>query len=57
MKAWTKGIYTYLMRKIEYVIEIKHYCDDHLTSKVLTGKDPQLLQFWQQTVRETNQSA
>lgn len=38
-----------------YVIEVKHYCDDHLTSKVLTGKDPQLLQFWQQTVREANQ--
>lgn len=38
-----------------YCVEVKHYKDDHLTSKVLTGKNPQLLEWWKQTVRESNQ--
>lgn len=38
-----------------YCVEAKHYADDHLTSAVLTSKNPQLLQFWQQTVREAGQ--
>ena len=38
-----------------FCIEVKHYKDDHLTSKVLTSKDPQLLQWWEQAVRQAKQ--
>jgi hypothetical protein len=37
---------------IKYCVEIKHYKEDHLTSKILTNKNPQLQQWWEQTVRE-----
>lgn len=39
-----------------YAIEVKHYAEDHIDSKILTGKDPQLLQFWKQTIREAEQT-
>lgn len=35
-----------------FVVECKHYQDDHLTSQVLTGKNPQLLEWWKQAVRQ-----
>lgn len=35
-----------------YCIEVKHYADDHFTSKLLTSKTPQLIEWWEQTVRE-----
>jgi Holliday junction resolvase len=35
-----------------YAIEVKHYAEDHLTSAVLTGKNPQLLEWWKQAVRQ-----
>lgn len=35
-----------------YAIEVKHYAEDHLTSAILTGKSPQLLDFWGQAVRQ-----
>jgi Holliday junction resolvase len=35
-----------------YCIEVKHYKDDHLTSKVLTSKNPQLIEWWKQAVRQ-----
>lgn len=38
-----------------YCIEVKHYKDDHLTSKVLTDKTPQLIDWWEQTLRESAQ--
>jgi Holliday junction resolvase len=38
-----------------YCIEVKHYADDKLTSKVLTDKDPILLDWWNQTIREAAQ--
>lgn len=38
-----------------YCIEVKHYKDDHLTSKMLTDKNPQLIEWWDQTVREAGQ--
>ncbi len=38
-----------------YCIEVKHYADDHLTSKVLTSKNPQLIEWWEQTLRESAQ--
>ena len=38
-----------------YVVECKHYADDHLTSSVLTAIDPQLLVWWEQAVRQGRQ--
>jgi hypothetical protein len=38
-----------------YCVEVKHYAEDHVNTSLLTGKDPQLLQFWKQTVRESGQ--
>ncbi len=35
-----------------YCVEVKGYAEDHLTSAMLTGKNPQLFQFWQQTTRQ-----
>lgn len=35
-----------------YAIEVKWYESDHLTSQLLTSKNPQLMQFWEQTVRQ-----
>lgn len=39
----------------KYCIEVKHYKDDHLTSKILTGKNPQLIEWWEQAVRQGEQ--
>jgi len=39
-----------------YAIEVKHYKEDHISSKVLTNKDPQLLLFWKQAVREAEET-
>jgi hypothetical protein len=38
-----------------FCVEAKGYADDHLTSAVLTSKSPQLLEFWQQTIRQAKQ--
>ena len=38
-----------------YCVEVKHYAEDHLTSTVLTGKDPQLLTWWEQAIRQGKQ--
>ena len=38
-----------------FCVEVKHYKDDHLTSKLLTGKTPQLIEWWKQTIRESAQ--
>lgn len=38
-----------------YCIEVKHYKDDHLTSKILTDKKGQLIEWWEQTIREAAQ--
>jgi Holliday junction resolvase len=35
-----------------YAVEVKHYQEDHIDSRILTSKDPQLLQFWKQTIRQ-----
>lgn len=35
-----------------YAIEVKWYESDHLTSQLLTSKNPQLIQFWEQAVRQ-----
>ena len=35
-----------------YAIEVKHYAEDHLTSSILTAKDPTVLTWWEQAVRQ-----
>jgi hypothetical protein len=35
-----------------YCVEVKHYAEDHLTSALLTGKSPQLIEWWSQAVRQ-----
>jgi hypothetical protein len=38
-----------------FAVEVKGYAEDHLTSQILTGKNPQLLEFWKQSVRQGHQ--
>jgi hypothetical protein len=38
-----------------YAVEAKHYAEDHLTSKILTGKSPQFFEWWGQAVRQGKQ--
>ena len=38
-----------------YCVEVKHYKDDHLTSKMLTDKTPQIMKWWEQAVRQGEQ--
>lgn len=38
-----------------YCVECKHYEDDHLTSQILTSKNPQLIEWWLQAVRQGQQ--
>lgn len=38
-----------------FCVEAKGYAEDHLTSAILTSKNPQLLQFWEQAVRQGRQ--
>jgi len=40
---------------IKYCAEVKHYKDDHISTKLLTGKNPQFNQWWEQTIREAKQ--
>lgn len=42
-------------RKNLYCVECKHYAEDHLTSKLLTSKSPQLIEWWSQAVRQGSQ--
>lgn len=39
----------------KYCIEIKNYADDHISSKILTDKTPQIQTWWEQTIREAAQ--
>lgn len=38
-----------------YAVEVKHYAEDHLTSSILTTKNPQLIEWWKQTERQAKQ--
>ena len=38
-----------------WCVEVKGYAEDHLTSAILTGKNPQLIEFWKQTIRQGQQ--
>lgn len=40
---------------IKYCVEVKHYKDDHVNTRLLTGKSPMLLEWWEQAVREAKQ--
>lgn len=34
-----------------YCVEVKGYAEDHLTSELLTSKNPQIIEWWRQTLR------
>lgn len=38
-----------------FCVECKNYAEDHINSKLLTGKSPQLLEWWQQAIRQADQ--
>lgn len=38
-----------------YCVEVKHYKDDHFSTALFTSKQPQLIDFWVQTTRESKQ--
>lgn len=38
-----------------FAIEVKHYKDNYLDSTLLTGKNPQLLEWWKQALRQGEQ--
>lgn len=38
-----------------YCVEVKHYKDDQISTKILTDKDPQLNKWWAQAVRQGKQ--
>lgn len=38
-----------------YAVEVKGYAEDHINSTLLTSKNPQLLEFWKQAVRQGEQ--
>lgn len=40
-----------------YCTEVKGYAEDHLTSALLSGKNPQLIEFWKQSIRQGIQVA
>lgn len=39
-----------------FAVEVKHYEEDHLTSKYLTGTAPQISIWWEQTKRQASQT-
>lgn len=38
-----------------FCVEVKHYEEDHLTSEILTSKNPTLLDWWKQATRQALQ--
>ena len=38
-----------------WCVEVKGYAEDHVSSALLTGKNPQLIEFWKQSVRQGHQ--
>jgi hypothetical protein len=43
--------------KNKFCVEVKHYKDDHLTSKLITDKTPQIMKWWEQAVRQGEQTS
>lgn len=40
---------------IKYCVEVKHYAEDHISTKLLTSVNSQFIQWWAQTIREAGQ--
>lgn len=40
-----------------FCVEVKHYAEDSFNTSLFTGKKPQLIEFWEQTIRESGQVA
>lgn len=38
-----------------FCVEVKNYAEDHLTSEILTSKAPQIVDWWEQTIRESKE--
>jgi hypothetical protein len=38
-----------------YCVEVKHYKDCHINHSLITGKNPQLIEWWKQTIRQAEQ--
>jgi len=41
--------------KNNYCVEVKHYKDEHFNTSLFTGKNPQLIDWWEQAVRQGKQ--
>lgn len=39
----------------KYCIEVKHYAADQISTKLLTDKNPQVLKWWEQCVRQAEE--
>jgi hypothetical protein len=39
-----------------YAVEVKHYADCHIDHSLISGKSPQLLEWWDQAVRGAEQT-
>jgi len=39
-----------------FAVEVKHYAEDHISSKILTDKTPQIEVWWTQTLRQAAQT-
>ena len=39
----------------KFCIEVKNYADTQFNTKIFTDKEPQLLKWWEQTLRQANQ--
>lgn len=40
---------------LKYCVEVKHYKDDHINTKILSGVKPIFFDWWEQTKREAKQ--
>ena len=54
-KHGLKGDLYVVGEKNVFCVECKHYADDHFTSTLLTSKNPQIIDWWQQAVRQGKQ--
>lgn len=48
-------IYVPNMPNIKYCVEVKHYAEDNFTSKIFTSKNPTIIEWWEQTIREAEE--
>jgi hypothetical protein len=40
---------------LRYCVEVKHYKDDHISTKIITSVKPMFFEWWDQTIREAEQ--